>query len=74
LLPRRRNDVRWARRFWDGMSRRFFGRSKRFKRASGQHVTLSHEAGDFTHFAVRHTRKVDGSTLRQNVQNTLVGS
>lgn len=44
---------------------------EKLQRASGQHVAVAREAGDFAHFAVLHTLEVDRATLRKNVQNTL---
>ncbi|WP_367383460.1 hypothetical protein [Roseobacter sp. HKCCD8291] len=34
-------------------------------------MAAASEAGNIAHIAVRYAFKVDGSTLRQNVQNTL---
>jgi hypothetical protein len=34
-------------------------------------MAVARKAGDVAHFAVRHAVKVDFSTLRENVQNTL---
>jgi hypothetical protein len=44
---------------------------KELQRAISQNMAVACEAGNFAHFAVRHALKMDGSTLRQNVQNTL---
>ena len=44
---------------------------KHFKRAIGQHMTVTCKAGDFADFAVFAPLMMNRSTLRENVQNTL---
>jgi len=44
---------------------------KHFKRAIGQHMTVSRKAGDVVNLAILTSLMVDGSTLRKGMQNPL---